>query len=161
MSKTKKTGIPHYELLYIISNQYTEDEAKLIIAKVSDIIEKKGGKITKIEEWGKKRLAYKIKTFSHGYYVLVEFDIEGKMLTEVDRTLRMTSDVLRHMIVTRVVKTAEQIEKEKKIAEKIAVKAVEEKKEEEEKVKTKDKKKIDLGDLDEKLDKILDTGDLL
>lgn len=161
MSKTKKTETPHYELLYLVSNQYAENEVKPIIEKINKVIEEKGGKITLQEEWGKKRLAYPIKSFVYGYYILAEFDLAGEKLAEVERALRMMSEILRRQIVVKKVKTAKEIETDKKIAEKIAARAVEEKREAEETEKAKDKKKIDLGDLDEKLDKILETDDLL
>jgi uncharacterized Zn finger protein (UPF0148 family) len=73
----------------------------------------------------------------------------------------MMSEVLRHQIITKKVKTEEEIKKEKEITKKIAAKQAEEKKTLEEKERAKDKKKIDLEDLDEKLDKILETDDLL
>ncbi len=161
MAKTKKIEIPHYELLYLISNQYTEDELKPIAEKVNDIIGRSGGKITLKEEWGKKRLAYPIKGFYYGYYNLVEFDSEGSKLSEVNRSLEMMNEVLRHQIVAKKVKTAKEIEEDRMIAQKIAARTAEAKKETEEKERAKDKRKIDLGDLDEKLDKILDTEDLL
>lgn len=161
MAKTKKTAVPHYELLYLISNQYTEDEIKPLAEKVNDIIKRSGGEITFKEEWGKKRLAYSVKSFYYGYYNLVEFDLEGSKLTEVNRSLEMMNEVLRHQIVVKIVKTAAEIEKDRKIAQKIAARTVEAKKEVEEKERAKDKRKIDLGDLDEKLDRILDTDDLL
>jgi small subunit ribosomal protein S6 len=145
----------------LVSNQYAENEVKPIIEKVDKIIEEKGGKITLKEEWGKKRLAYPVKNFIYGYYILAEFDLTGEKLAEVDRALRMMNEVLRHQIAVKKIKTAKEIETDKRIAEKIAVRAVEEKREAEETEKAKDKKKIDLGDLDEKLDKILETDDLL
>jgi small subunit ribosomal protein S6 len=161
MAKTKSSNIPHYELLYIVPNKFTEDELKPIFEKVYKIISDKGGKITFTEEWGKRRLAYPIKHFSYAYYTLVEFDLEGSKVAEIDRALHMMSEVLRHQIITKKVKTEEEIKKEKEITKKIAAKQAEEKKTLEEKERAKDKKKIDLEDLDEKLDKILETDDLL
>lgn len=160
MSKVKKIEIPHYELLYIISNKYTEDEIKPIIEKVKKIINNRGGKITLTDEWGKKRLAYPIKNFGYAYYVLVEFDLEGKKLKDIDWDLRMMNEVMRHQIVIKKIKTEEEIKKEEEISKKIADKKVEKEKVEE-KVEEKKKEKVDLDELDEKLDKILDTDDLL
>jgi small subunit ribosomal protein S6 len=157
MAKSKKVEAPHYELLYIISNKYSEDELKPIIQKVGKIIKDNRGNITKAEEWGKKRLAYPIKHFNYGYYNLVEFDIEGGKIEKINRTLRMTREILRHQMVVKKVKTPTEIKKEKEISEKIATKAKEKEKLEEEKIKG----KVDLKDLDKKLDKILDTDDLL
>lgn len=165
MSKTKSSNVPHYELLYIIANKYSEDEVKPIVEKVNKIIVDRGGKITFNQDWGKKRLVYPIKSFGFGYYSLVEFDLDGSLLAQVDKDLRMMNEVLRHQIVVKKIKTAEQIAKDKKIADKIVARGLREKKAEDDKVKTKDKIKnkveVDLKKLDEKLDKILETNDLL
>lgn len=163
MSKTKSSEIPHYELLYIISNQFSEDEAKKIADKTKQSIEKRGAKITLSEDWGKKRFAYPIKNLHYGYYELMEFDIEGEKMNAIDRELRMSNEILRHQIISKKVKTAEQIAKQKKISEKIAARAEAEEEKEiiKEKDKEKDKDKIGLEDLDDKLDKILETDSLL
>ncbi|MFA6306557.1 MAG: 30S ribosomal protein S6 [Patescibacteria group bacterium] len=161
MSKVKSGETPHYELLYIISNKFSEDEVKPIIAKVNSLIVNNQGKITLAEDLGKKRLSYPIKGFRYGYYLLAEFDLAGENLINVDRALRLMNEVLRHQIITKTVKTAEQIAQDKKIAEKIAARNLKEEKEVKEKIKETDKEKVDLKDLDEKLDKILETDDLL
>lgn len=163
MSKVKSSEIPHYELLYLISNKFSEEEVKPIAEKVNGLITANGGKITASEELGKKRLAYPIKGFRFGYYNLVEFDMVGENLAKLDRALRLADEVLRQQIVVKIVKTEEQIAKEKKIAEKIAAKnmAAEKVAKEKEVAKEKDKDKVELKDLDEKLDKILETDNLL
>lgn len=157
--------MPHYELLSLISNKFSEDEVKPIREKVNSLILSNQGKITLAEDLGKKRLAYPIKGFRYGYYNLVEFDLAGENLINIDRALRLMSEILRHQIVIKLVKTAEQIAEDKKIAEKIAARNVKEEKEVREKSafggKETDKDKVDLKDLDEKLDKILETNDLL
>ena len=75
MSKVKSDKTPHYELLFIVPNKYTEEELKPILAKVRGVVEKNGGSITYNEEWGNKKMAYRIKGFTHGYYNLFEFDL--------------------------------------------------------------------------------------
>jgi len=161
MSKTKPTSDSHYELLYIISNKFTEDEAGEIVKKAKGIITANEGKVTLTESWGKKRLAYPIDHFSYGYYNLVEFDLAKVDLAKVDKAFKMSREILRHQIVKKKIKTVEQIKEEKEIAKKIAVKTVKEEKEAKAKAEAKDEKKLELKDLDEKLDKILDTDDLL
>jgi len=159
MSRIKSSEIPHYELLYIISNKYSEDELGPIVDKVKNLIKENQGNITLSEEWGKKRLAYQIKSFYYGYYNLIEFDLAPDKLVKIDRMLRLMNEILRHQIVTKRIKTMAEIERDKKIAEKIAAKSVTEEKVAKEKVKTKEK--VDLKDLDEKLKKILEAEDLL
>lgn len=161
MSKVKSSQIPHYELLYLISNKFSENELGPIVEKVKKIITDNEGKITYSEDWGKRRLSYPVKGFYHGYYSLAEFDVAGSQLAKIDRSLRMAGEILRHQIVSKKVKTAKEIEREKKIAAKIAAKAKEESVKEEEAPKEKEKERVDMKELDEKLDKILETSDLL
>ena len=161
----KILDIAHYEMLCLISNQYSEDELAPIKEKINKIITDDGGKITQEENWGKKKLAYPIKKFRHGYYHLLEFDIDKEKVKKIDRLFRMMNEILRQQIVKKRVFSEEEIAKEKEFTAKIAAKTkIKEEKEEEkevEKVKTTDKEKVELKDLDEKLDKILDTKDLL
>jgi len=163
MSNEKTLEIPHYELLYIISNKYTEEETGPIIEKVNKIIERNEGKITHQEEWGKKKLAYDIENFSHGYYALVEYDLPGKNASKVNKELEMSNEILRHQIVAKKFKTQEERKEEaKQKEERIFKEKEEERKEEEEKIEPKkEKRDVDMKDLDAKLDKILDTDDLL
>lgn len=161
MAKTKLANIPHYELLYVIPNKYTEEEVKPIMAKVSKIIAGHNGKITYSEEWGKKKLAYLIKGNGYGYYNLVEFDLSGNELDKLNRTLAMTNEVLRYQVVTKPARSEAEIKEEKKKMEKRLEEEIVKEKEEPEKEKEKTKPKMDLKDLDEKLDKILNTDDLL
>lgn len=165
MAKAKSSETPHYELLFIVPNKYTEEELKPVLTKVRGIVEKNGGKITYGEEWGNKKMTYRIKGFTHGYYNLFEFDLEGNTSEKINRELRMSNEVLRHMIVAKKARTEEEIKAEKMRQEKrMTDEVIKEQAKEEEKIekeKEKAKPKMDLKDLDEKLDKILDTDDLL
>ncbi|MFA6994846.1 MAG: 30S ribosomal protein S6 [Patescibacteria group bacterium] len=170
MSKTKTTGATHYEVLFIIPNKFTDDEAKNVAGQVEKILTTGGANITLREYWGKKRLAYEIKHNAFGYYGLFEFDLEGANLAKIDQNLRLSADVLRHQIVVKKLKTDEELAREKKIRAKIdSKKAVDEKKQEE-KTKTSSPSsasskvadhRVDLKDLDEKLEGILNAKDLI
>lgn len=174
MSKTKKTGATHYEILFIIPNKFTDDEAKTVAGQVEKLITGEGGQITSSEYWGKKRLAYEIKHNAYGYYGLFEFDLESPLLAKVDQNLRLSTDILRHQIVIKKAKTEKEIAREKVIRAKIdSKKAAEEKKSEEKakvpflsstvsKVKSPENdKRVNLKDLDEKLEGILNADDLI
>ena len=174
MPKTKTSEMNHYEILYIISNKFTEDEASKIDKKVKKIVTDHEGEVTYSENWGKKKFAYPIKRFNHGYYLLFEFDLWGKDLSEIDNLLRMSSEVLRHQIIRKEKRSNEEIKKDKKKSDELAKKDTEDEEikedvkkepklmgdEKKEKKKT-DKKKTDLKDLDKKLDDILSADDLL
>jgi len=174
MSKTKKLSKGHYEILFIVPNKFTEDEAKQIIAKVDEVIIKSGGEISNREYWGKKKLAYDIKQNSYGYYSLVEFDSEKEAISVIDQNLRLSTDILRHQIVAKKFKTEEAIKREQEIKQKIEAKKMEEAKaaiekqaeklaadKENSKNALKRAKKSDLKDLDEKLEGILSANDLI
>lgn len=163
MSEEKKTDMAHYEMLCLISNKYSEDELVPIKEKINKVITDSNGKITGEEDWGKKKLAYPIKKFRHGYYYLLEFDIDKEAVKRVDRLFRMMNEILRHQIVKKRIFSEEEMTKEKELTAKIVAKTKvkEEKEAEAEKAKTIDKDKVELKDLDEKLDKILETEDLL
>lgn len=170
MSKTKKVGLSHYELLFIVANNYTEAESLEIKQNVVNYLEKEvSAQISYSEDWGKKKLAYEIQHHNHGYYFLIEFDLEGAKLAELNRHLRLSKEVLRHQIVKKKLRTLEEIKAEKLKQEKTI-----EKKEDKEKVaepvkieKKKDEKKEEqkpkdnLKDLDQKLEGILSAKDLI
>ncbi|MFA5886803.1 MAG: 30S ribosomal protein S6 [Patescibacteria group bacterium] len=169
MSKTKTAEATHYEILFIIPNKFTDDEAKTVVSQVEKTLTDNGSKITLREYWGKKRLAYEIKHNAFGYYGLFEFDLEGANLAKIDQNLRLSTDVLRHQIVVKKAKTAAEIAKETKIRAKIDSKKAEEEKKEE-KAKSKppvtatiksSEHKVDLKNLDEKLEGILNAKDLI
>jgi small subunit ribosomal protein S6 len=166
MTKLKNDKAPHYEMLYIISNKYSEDELKPIISNVEKVITDNTGKITYREDWGKKKFAYPIEHFQHGYYQLMEFDIAGEKIGKINQAYRMSNEILRHMVVFKPAKSVAEIEEEKKQArdrierDKAKVEEIPEKEITAPK-DSPDKKKVDLKDLDEKLDKILETDDLL
>ena len=172
MSKTKAAGTTHYEILFILPNKFTDDEAKTVAGKVGQVITENGGQITLTEYWGKKKLAYEIKHNAYGYYGLFEFDLEGKNLAKVDKDLRLHADVLRHQVIIKKPKTEAEIARAEAIRAKIdSKKATEEKKQEDKTKKTsapaisatsksKDKR-VDLKDLDEKLEGILNDKDLI
>lgn len=113
MSKTKPSGPGHYEILFIIANEYTEEEAKKISQDVEDIISKYKGEISYREFWGKKKLAYPIKNNHFGYYSLLEFDLETESLPELNENLRLFDKIIRFQIIKRKKRTLEEINAEK------------------------------------------------
>jgi small subunit ribosomal protein S6 len=113
MSKTKASGPGHYEILFIIANEYTEKEAKKISQDVENIISKYKGEITYKEFWGKKKLAYPIKHNHFGYYSLLEFDLETKNLPELNENLRLFNKIIRFQIIRTKKRTLEEINAEK------------------------------------------------
>lgn len=88
-----------YELLYIIPTSFTDDEVGAIEQKVGGILTKVGASAESTRRLGKFRLAYAIKKQRHGHYVLVMLTSEHGAIAKLDELLRITPEVLRHMIL--------------------------------------------------------------
>jgi small subunit ribosomal protein S6 len=168
MSKTKASGMNRYEIMFIVPNQYTEDEAKTIIGRVEKMLTDNEGVIVYSEYWGKKKLSYEIKHNAYGYYQIYQFDLMGKDLAKIDNDLRLSHEILRHQILKASVKTPEEMVKEKAARAKMEAKREEELAKKEaasrptpKKVFVKEDNKAELKDLDEKLEGILNADDLI
>lgn len=88
-----------YELMYIIDTSLEEGPRKELIERVSALITSNGGEVEKIDEWGKRRLAYPINYKNEGYYVLVNFSAGSDLPHEIERVLQISDDVLRYLVV--------------------------------------------------------------
>ena len=88
-----------YELVLIISPEAAEEEFEAAIDNVSRFITEKGGVISGIERWGKRRLAYPIRHFAEGSYVLTRFKLKPEFGKELEANLRISEKVLRHLLV--------------------------------------------------------------
>ncbi|MCF7820421.1 MAG: 30S ribosomal protein S6 [Candidatus Pacebacteria bacterium] len=139
MSKTKPSGDGNYEVLFILPNKYTEDEAKQVVVDVQNMIEKQQGKITYEEFWGKKKLAYPIKHNHFGYYQLFKFDLDRKNLQELNNLMRLSDKIIRHQIVKIKKQSTEEILEEKKKQEELNKKEKEAREEKKPKAKRTEK----------------------
>lgn len=161
MAKNKSADVPHYELLCLFSNKFSESEVEPIRQRVEQMITEYGGQITSQEYWGKRKLAYDIDGFRHGYYHLVEFNLDGPKLNELTNRLRLSKDILRHQVVKKRLKTAAELKAEEEMAAKIAARRKAEEAQSKEKAQGEDDKRADLKDLDQEFDKIIDASNLL
>ena len=87
-----------YEVLFILSPQIPEEESTSLIQEFKRVAEGTGAKLTNEEAWGRRRLAYPIQKFTEGNYHLFVFESDGS-LAELDRRMRNSDRILRHMIV--------------------------------------------------------------
>lgn len=90
-----------YELLYIVDTSLEEEARKELIERFNALIESNEGKVEKVEEWGKRRLAYLVNDKPEGYYVLVNFSSKPEFPRELERVLKIDDQVMRYLI-TRV-----------------------------------------------------------
>ena len=88
-----------YELAVIVSAKIEDDERAATIEKVKGYIERFGGTITNVDEWGKKKLAYEIQKMGEGFYYFIQFDAGTDTPGELEQRLRIMDNVLRYLCV--------------------------------------------------------------
>ncbi|MDY6853407.1 MAG: 30S ribosomal protein S6 [Thermodesulfobacteriota bacterium] len=88
-----------YETIFILDPDIPDEDADSVIQRLTGIVEEFGCKIIKIEKWGKKKLAYRIKKKTKGNYVLFNFFGDHKLTTELERILRLDDRVLKYLTV--------------------------------------------------------------
>jgi small subunit ribosomal protein S6 len=90
-----------YELMLVLRPDVADDRSQAVIDRTTRQIVASGGQIVKVAPWGRRRLAYAIDRHREGSYHIVLFDAPGEAVSELERGLLITEEVLRHL-VTRV-----------------------------------------------------------
>ncbi|MCY3845953.1 MAG: 30S ribosomal protein S6, partial [Acidobacteria bacterium] len=94
MSETRQ-----YELVYVVSPETDEEGVAGLHTQIAEIVDKLGGRIDKTDNWGRRQLAYEIDRHREGTYVLELISGPGGIVSEIDRRLRVSDNVLRHLVV--------------------------------------------------------------
>ena len=89
----------NYELVVIINPSVAEDEVSAIVERTSQFIAERGGAIGEVNQWGRKKLAYPIKNSTEGNYVLTQFSMDPELAAELEASLELSEDILRHLLV--------------------------------------------------------------
>ncbi len=98
-----------YELTYIVRPDVDDEALAAIMARIEQTIATNGGRVVKTDLWGRRRLAYPIRRHNEGLYVLLRTELADKTIREVERQMKLSEDVIRHLLV-RVEETAEPAE---------------------------------------------------
>ena len=88
-----------YETLYLINPNLADEDYKSVLDKFSNFVGKNNGVVIKVDEWGKKDLAYEVKKFDKGYYVLLQYCGQADLITELRRSLKLDDRVLRYQTI--------------------------------------------------------------
>jgi len=97
--KVEDEQLRDYELVLIISPEGGEEKFDAIIDNVSQFITGKGGIISDVERWGKRKLAYPIEHFEEGSYALARFKLKPTLSKELEANLQISEEVLRHLLI--------------------------------------------------------------
>ena len=87
-----------YESVVIINPNVDEEGVKSLVKKFTDLINN-DGKVEKVDELGKKRLAYEVQKNKEGYYVVFYFEANTNLISELERNYRITDEVIKFMTV--------------------------------------------------------------
>lgn len=90
-----------YELLFFLAPSIDEETRAGVMKRIEETIAGGNGSIDNVDEWGKRKLAYEIDGMTEGDYTLIDFHADPAHIAELDRVLRITDAVVRHMIVRR------------------------------------------------------------
>ncbi len=88
-----------YELAVVVSAKIEDDERAQVIERVKALVVRFGGRISDIDEWGKKRLAYEIQKMKEGYYYFIHFESDTETPGEIEQRIRIMDNVIRYLCV--------------------------------------------------------------
>lgn len=88
-----------YELTVVVNAKIEDDVRAQVVDKCKALIERFGGAITAVDEWGKKRLAYEIDHMKEGFYYFVKFEAPGTAPAEIESRIRIMENVVRYLCV--------------------------------------------------------------
>src|ERR1700686_2924688 len=102
----RRSPLRDYEVLYIVRADLDDDKVQDAVKRVNTLIERSGGTVERTNLWGKRKLAYEVKHQKEGSYVLQDFQFEPGRVPELEAALKITEEVLRHLIVRKPEKAA-------------------------------------------------------
>ena len=107
-------SVRQYELVYILPPDTTEEQVAELHQQIEAVVSRMSGQIDRMENWGRRRLAYEIAHQKEGVYVLETINGSGELMKELDRRLRVLDLVIRHMVV--------RVDEEKKVVDRTRTK---------------------------------------
>jgi small subunit ribosomal protein S6 len=88
-----------YELVYVVSPDATDDQVTEVHTQVESIVQRMHGQLEKTDNWGRRKLAYEIGRHKEGTYVLEVINGDGELMKEIDRRLKVSDLIIRHLVV--------------------------------------------------------------
>jgi len=84
-----------------INPEIETENIDIIVERISGIITDQNGEVVNVDKWGKRKLAYEVNGNTEGFYVVIVFKADNEAITEIDRVLKITEEVLRFLLVRR------------------------------------------------------------
>lgn len=102
-----------YELAFILNPEVNEEEVRTVQDRIEQIVATYGGQIVKVNQWGRRRLAYPIERHRDGFYTFVDMILTPETVAEIERMLKVSEIVLRHMVKKRDPKAVQKEREER------------------------------------------------
>ena len=102
-----------YELGFILNPEVSEEQSNAILERIQQIVNNNDGQVVRINQWGRRRLAYPIQHQRDGFYVFFDMILTPETVSELDRNLKVTEEILRHIIIRRDPKIAQKEREER------------------------------------------------
>lgn len=88
-----------YEVMLIVDPRLEDSSIQQAVDRYLGVVGERGGEVTKVDHWGRRKLAYEMKHLTEGYYVVADLDAEPAAVAELDRVLGLADELVRHKIV--------------------------------------------------------------
>jgi len=88
-----------YELVLILDPEMEDEQVSATVDRMKQLVAARGGELTDVNPWGKRKLSYPIKSHNEGNYIVTHFRMEPSQTAELEATLRLSEEVLRHLLV--------------------------------------------------------------
>lgn len=88
-----------YELMVVFTPELDDDGVTATTERVKSLVSARGGEVVDVQPWGRRRLAYPVKKFRDGYYAVAKLKLAPEAADPLDRSLRLTEPVIRHLLV--------------------------------------------------------------
>ena len=102
-----------YELGFILNPEVSEEQTSAILERIEEIVNNYDGQVVKVNQWGRRRLAYPIEHHRDGYYVFIDMILTPETVLELDRTLKVSEEVMRHLVKRRDPKAVQKEREER------------------------------------------------
>jgi len=97
-----------YELGFILQPEVNEEQTRSLVERIEQIVTTYGGQVVRVNQWGRRRLAYPIEHNRDGFYMFIDMILTPETVSELDRTLKVSEEVLRHLIKRRDPKSVQK-----------------------------------------------------
>jgi len=102
-----------YELGFILNPEVSEEQTGAILERIEKIVKNYDGQVVKVNQWGRRRLAYPIEHHRDGYYVFIDMILTPETVLELDRNLKVSEEVMRHIVKRRDPKAVQKEREER------------------------------------------------